>query len=182
MKIVAISGSLRRASSNSALLRTAETVAPPGMRFVFYDGLESLPHFNPDRDGDDPGQAVVDFRALLASADGVVVSSPEYVHGVPGALKDALDWIVSTGELSGKPLLLLNASISGGAHAQASLKETLSVMEAEVLPSSLMEPFVRARIDPQRGIDDPVVLDALRSSLQALAAAVHAKAAAKPAD
>src|SRR5689334_18737809 len=116
MKILALSGSLRAASSNSALLRAAAALAPPGMDFTFYDHqIGALPYFSPDLDseGMTPPPAVAEFRALLAGADGVLISCPEYAHGVPGAFKNALDWIVSSGSLSGKPTAVLMASPSG---------------------------------------------------------------------
>src|SRR5687768_3855814 len=112
MKIVAISGSLRSASSNGVLLRAAARIAPEDVSIVLYDGLGRLPHFNPDddREGAEPPAEVGELRRLLIKADGVLISSPEYAHGVPGVLKNMLDWLVSTGELSGKRVALLNAS------------------------------------------------------------------------
>src|SRR5215210_7667841 len=96
MKIIAISGSLRRQSSNAALLRAAAGVAPDGIQVVMYDGLGELPHFNPDLDeeGSEPPARVRELRELLIGADAVLISSPEYAHGVPGAFKNMLDWLV----------------------------------------------------------------------------------------
>ena len=88
MKIVAISGSLRSGSSNAALLRAGAALAPEGMELVFYEGVGSLPHFNPDLDGGEPPRSVREFRALLGAADGVLISSPEYAHGIPGSLEE----------------------------------------------------------------------------------------------
>jgi len=118
MNVVAISGSLRSGSSNAALLRAAAALAPAGMEFVFYEALGNLPHFNPDLDTDTPPKSVKELRALLAACDGVLISSPEYVHGIPGSMKNALDWLVSSGELYGKPVVLLTASPSGGQWAR----------------------------------------------------------------
>src|SRR5688572_24611826 len=149
MKVLAISGSLRRESSNMALLRAAANVAPAGMEFLFYDGLGTLPHFNPDVDGetDVPPESVREWRAAVAAADAVVICSPEYAHGLPGSLKNALDWLVSSGELTDVPVILLNASPAGGRHAQASLAETLTMLSARVLPeASRMEPFLRRKL------------------------------------
>src|SRR6476661_8984174 len=112
MRVVAISGSLRVGSANSAMLLAAASVAPKGLDIVVYEGIGALPHFNPDLDGEGataPG-TVAAFRALLASAEGVVISSPEYAHGVPGSLKNALDWLVSDGLLVGKRVVLVNAT------------------------------------------------------------------------
>ena len=174
-RIVAISGSLRARSTNAALLHEAARLAPRDMEFVFYDGLASLPHFNPDLDVDDdsPPQIVREFRRLMIDADGVVITTPEYAHGVPGALKNAIDWLVSVGALVGKPVLLLNAAAAGGEYAQASLMHTLQVMNWNVLTdASLTAPFLRKKIRPGDVLDDDAAAAKLRGSLESLAAAV----------
>ena len=109
MKILTISGSLRARSSNTELLRAAQLVADPSWVFDHYDGLASLPHFNPDLDfeGATPPEPVRDLRARIAAADALLISSPEYAHGVPGSLKNALDWMVSDAAMIGKPIALL---------------------------------------------------------------------------
>jgi len=131
MRILAISGSLRLASSNTALLRAAATLAPEGVEITLYGGLGNLPHFNPDLEGTGP-PSVMDFRTRLQVSDGVLISSPEYAHGVPGVLKNALDWLVGSGEFVGKPVALLNAS-PRATYAQASLAETITVMSARIV-------------------------------------------------
>ena len=166
MNILAISGSLRARSSNAALLRAAASLVPEGMVVTFYEGLATLPHFNPDLDGDDPLPPVRDLRSLLAAADGLLVSSPEYAHGVPGSLKNALDWIVSSGELTDKPLALLTAAPGGGEFAHAALAETLGIMGARVLPEASLKTSA-ARKDA-----DPELARALAASLRTLAAAI----------
>ena len=109
--VLAISGSLRSGSSNTILLRAAAELAPRGLSVAFYEGLGELPHFNPDLDDEaNPPPQVREFRDALRAADGVMICSPEYAHGVPGSLKNALDWVVGSGELSGKPVALINAS------------------------------------------------------------------------
>src|SRR5436853_1978310 len=112
IRIVAISGSLRSGSSNTLLLRAASAIAPPGMVVDVYQGIDRLPFFNPDLDVDEVPQAVESFRATLRSAHGLLISSPEYAHGVPGVLKNALDWLVGStqGEIVDKPVALVNAS------------------------------------------------------------------------
>jgi NAD(P)H-dependent FMN reductase len=134
-RIVGLSGSLRAHSSNAALVRAAFALVPAGTETVLFEGIGLLPHFNPDLDqeGDAPPPAVAELRALLRSADGFIVSVPEYAHGLPGAFKNALDWLVSSGELAHKPVLVLNASPARGHHAQANLVATLTVIEARVL-------------------------------------------------
>ncbi|MEO5817212.1 MAG: NAD(P)H-dependent oxidoreductase [Gemmatimonadaceae bacterium] len=131
LKILAISGSLRGASSNSAVLRVAARIAPSGVRVNIYDGIDTLPYFNPDldREIDDPllPSSVRELRAAIAASDAVLISSPEYAHGVPGVLKNALDWLVGGPEMVGKRVALLNTA-PHATHAQASLAETLRTM------------------------------------------------------
>lgn len=165
VKIVAISGSLRARSSNAALLRAAARFAP----VVMYEGLGALPPFNPDLDeeGVAPPAEVAELRRLLVEADAVLISSPEYAHGVPGVLKNMLDWLVSVGALAGKRVALLNASPAGGTYAQASLLETLRTMNWNVvLEASRMEPFVTHRIVGD--LTEEQALTQLRAALAAL--------------
>jgi NAD(P)H-dependent FMN reductase len=178
LSVVAISGSLRAESSNGALLRAAAALAPPGMAITFLTGLDTLPPFNPDLDteGAVPPAPVTAFRASLAGAHGFVICSPEYAHGVPGALKNALDWVVSSGEFTDKPILLLNASAAGGGFAQASLTETLTVMGGRILEASLVKPFLRKKVSAGGELDDPEATRALSASLRALAAAARGDA------
>lgn len=173
MKIVAVSGSLRAQSSNGALLRALATIAPAGVDIETYTRLGDLPHFNPDLDfeGGAAPDPVAATRALLIAADGVVISSPEYAHGVPGSLKNMLDWLVSVGTLEGKPVMLVNASPAGGLHAQRALLETLRTMNWRVVEEAcLVEPFVRTRIRDE--LSDAAALDALRAALARFVAAI----------
>src|SRR2546425_6156409 len=99
MQILAVSGSLRAVSKNTAILEAARLLAPPRVEITLYTGLDTLPHFNPDLDtpdGRSGPEAVADWRAGVAQADGLLISSPEYAHGLPGTLKNALDWLVSS--------------------------------------------------------------------------------------
>jgi NAD(P)H-dependent FMN reductase len=172
VKVIAVSGSLRRASSNSAVIEAAALFAPPEVSLDVYAGLASLPHFNPDDDRDPLPPAVAELRAAFGSADAVLVCSPEYAHGVPGALKNALDWMVSSGELMNKPVALVNAS-PHSRHAHASLAETLTVMMAVVVPeASVTLPLTRNTITAAEIAADPGLADRLREVLAALARAV----------
>jgi|SRR5579883_301572 len=132
MHILALSGSLRAASTNTALLRAAGRLAPPDIEWVLYEKLADLPAFNPDLDEAGAPAAVADFRATIARADGLVIASPEYAHGVPGALKNALDWVVAGSEIIEKPTAFFHAS-SRGIVAQAALAEILKTMSAELV-------------------------------------------------
>lgn len=173
MKVLAISGSLRAGSSNMALLQAAAALAPAGMEITLFTGLGDLPHFNPDLDdeGVEPPPAVAALRAQVSAADGLIISSPEYAHGVPGSMKNALDWLVSYPDFAGKPVVLWNASAAGGQWAQASLLETLKTMSARVLvDASLLEPFLRRKLQPGAELADADAVRAVKASLAALAA------------
>jgi NAD(P)H-dependent FMN reductase len=164
MKIIALCGSLRAQSSNRVLLQAAARLAPEGMEVAIYEGLASLPQFNPDDDeeGATPPLAVAALRAQLAAADGILISTPEYAHGVPGSLKNALDWLVSDGALVDKPVALLNASPVGGQYAQASLVQTLTTMNWRVVGTWNAPKKIR-----DENVDDEVVA-VIRAALTAL--------------
>ena len=145
------------------------------MEIALYEKLGSLPHFNPDldRDGSTPPEPVRELRALIAEAAGVVISSPEYAHGVPGSMKNALDWLVSGPEPISKPVVLLNAAPNGGEWAQASLMETLQVMGFRLLlDASRVAPFLRQKLDGDGLLTDSESEATIRQSLDALAAAI----------
>jgi chromate reductase len=177
MHILAVSGSLKSTSTNSVLLRAAATLAPAGMTFTFYDRQSGeLPHFRPDLDeeGAVAPPPVAEWRSLVATADGLLVSCPEYAHGVPGSFKNALDWLVSTEVLTGKPLALLMASPSGAPHAWAALAPTLRVMGADlVFEASLV--FARRHLTEDGRLGDADLEAAVAKSLAALDAAIATK-------
>ena len=135
MRILAISGSLRSTSSNTAVLRTARALAPSGVEIVLYEGLSDLPHFNPDLDGEKPPKSVLQLRSEIGLADGLLISSPEYAHDVPGSLKNALDWLVASVEFPGKPTALLSTS-PRATRASAQLTEILMTMSARLIPEA----------------------------------------------
>lgn len=152
--ILAISGSLRAGSSNHAILRYLGGLAPGNVDYIIYDGLSQLPHFDPGLDNDDPPEPVSALRKLLAEADGVVICTPEYAYGVPGSLKNALDWTVSSGSLVDKPLALITAS-TGGQNAHAALLLTLGALSANVLENAtLLISFIRSKMDGDGNITD----------------------------
>jgi chromate reductase, NAD(P)H dehydrogenase (quinone) len=132
MKILAISGSLRAASSNTAALRAAARLAPLGVEIALFEGLAGLPFFNPDLDSDTVPDTVAVFRRLVGEADGILISSPEYARGVAGVLKNGLDWLVASAEFPNKPVALINTS-PRATHAQAALTLTLETMSAQLI-------------------------------------------------
>jgi len=172
MKILAISGSLRAASTNTALLRAAALLAPAGVEIDLYKGLGGLPHFNPDLEGVEP-PAVTALRARVREAGGLLFAVPEYAHGVPGALKNLLDWLVGGEEFIYKPVALLNAS-PRATHAQASLRETVRTMSGCIVQeASVAVPLLGRPADPQAIAADPELSALLRAALTAFARAVE---------
>jgi chromate reductase, NAD(P)H dehydrogenase (quinone) len=138
VRVLGISGSLRSDSSNHALLRAILPLASY-CALEIYDGIAELPHFSPDRDIAPAPAAVARWRALVRDADALVVSSPEYAHGMPGSLKNALDWLVSGIEIVDKPTLVWSASPSGALHAHPQLVEVLRTMSADVLVEAALQ-------------------------------------------
>ncbi len=113
MKILAISGSARRNSTNTAMLQAVRAVAPNEIEISIFDGVGRLPVFSPDLEGECLPEAVRDFIDVIAQSDGVIITSPEYVRSIPGGLKNAIDWLVSGDEIVHKPIALLHASHRG---------------------------------------------------------------------
>lgn len=171
MKILAISGSLRAVSLNSALLRAVARLAPADISVVLYRGLGDLPFFNPDIEANDPAP-VADLRTHIMAADALLIASPEYAHGVTGVMKNALDWMVGCEALVHKPVALLNAS-PRAVHAQAALRETLTMMSACILDeASITLPILGAQLSEDDILGHPHMVAALRAALGALRAAV----------
>ena len=171
MKILAISGSLRAASINSALLRAAARLAPPGIEVTLLRGIGALPLFNPDLESQLP-PAVTELMRAVAAADALLIASPEYAHGVTGSLKNMLDWLVSYEPFVYKPVALLNASPRAH-HADEALRETLSTMSAIVIEeASVSIPLLGAGLDESGMLQSPAVSQAIKDVLAALHRAV----------
>ena len=172
LKILAISGSLRAASSNSAILRVAARVAPEGVHVSVHDGLHALPYFNPDldREFDDPAlpPAVRGLRASITASDALLISSPEYAHGVSGMLKNAHDWLVGGAEMVGKPVALINTS-PHATHAIAALAETLRTMTVTLVEDACVSIAVPRNQTDEALAEDPAIADAVRRALASLA-------------
>lgn len=134
MKLLALSGSLRAASINSALCRAVARLAPASLRVDVFVQLGELPLFNPDREGDPPA-SVRALRSAVADADALLVASPEYAHGIAAPMKNALDWLVSFEGVVGKPVALVNASPRAH-HAYEALREVLQTMSTRIVPEA----------------------------------------------
>jgi NAD(P)H-dependent FMN reductase len=175
IKILAISGSLRKNSSNTNVLYAVSNLRPENTDFQFYEGLEHLPHFNPEIDTDSPPDPVKDLRNQLKLADGVIICTPEYARGVPGSLKNALDWIVSSGEFVDKPVAVISASShrSGGEKAHESILLTLEMIEAKIpKESTLRIGAVGAKINNKIEILDSTTSEQLKSVLNSLISSI----------
>jgi chromate reductase, NAD(P)H dehydrogenase (quinone) len=136
--VLAIAGSLRRGSVNRMLLSAAAQYAPEGMAVTVYEGLDAVPLFNEDLEADDGPQAVQRLRRAVFMADGLLISTPEYNHSLPGVLKNALDWLSRPDHapvLVGKPIAIMGATAGrwGTRLAQAALRQTLNASQALVL-------------------------------------------------
>jgi NAD(P)H-dependent FMN reductase len=145
---LAIPGSLRAASTNAALLRALARNAPAGCGVVLYDGLARLPVFNPDDEGERTPAEAARLIESVSAADGVIVSCPEYAHGVPGGLKNALDWLVSREAAVGKPAMLVHAS-PRSAHARAALAEIMRTMSFALYDGEPLEIALIGRKPPE---------------------------------
>ena len=168
MQFLAISGSLRAASSNTALLHAAKTLAPAGVEVVLYEGLGSLPHFNPDMEAEPPA-AVQALRKAAGEADALLICSPEYAHGIAGSMKNLLDWLVGSVEFPGKPVAIINIS-ARSAHADAQMREVLTTMSAKLVPEAcILLQLPRTSMDRRAIAGDPEVSAKLSKALAHLA-------------
>ncbi len=185
IRILAISGSLRQGSSNTALLeaaialssqsasQSASQSSPQTIEMKLYTGLGNLPHFNPDLEPTEPS-SVSDLRAQVKWAQGLIISSPEYAHGVPGVLKNALDWLVSGEEFYEKPVALFNAS-PRATHAQASLTEIITTMAGRMVPeASITVPLLGQKLDASGIVADPSLAGELQAAIAVFANVISA--------
>ena len=176
MDILAVSGSLRKNSFNTALLKAAKNLAPNSMRVSIYDSLAAIPPFDPDINEQNLPQIITDFRSRLAAVQGVIISTPEYAHGVPGVLKNALDWLVASSEFVLKPVLVTSVSTTelGGLRAHGSLIATLSAMNTRVIVTgSVNVPFAKSKFNADGELIDPLIRDSLMAALSIFEKAIE---------
>ena len=174
LRFLLISGSVRRGSTNVALLRTAQSVSAesrpglPGTVGALYGGLTDLPHFNPDDDRIPLPPAVADLRLQVGHADAVIFSTPEYAGALPGSLKNLLDWTIGGGEIYEKPVAWVNVSAAptGAADAYRSLRTVLTYASCRIVGEACVAiPVTRAQVGPDGLIADPLVRTAVASML-----------------
>jgi chromate reductase len=183
VRLLAISGSLRLASNNTALLRALREEAPEGVEIELWNGLKEIPPY----DGDDdvvPGPLAVEaFRALVREADAVFFATPEYNSSIPGALKNVLDWAsrpLATNAFRNKPVAVISSSAGafGGVWAAAELRKVLGAMGARVAEAELAVGHAAEKLDDQGNVIDDDVLQGLREALASLLAEVSPALAA----
>ncbi|MDQ3109400.1 MAG: NAD(P)H-dependent oxidoreductase [Bacteroidota bacterium] len=168
IKIVAISGSTRKSSSNLNLIKAIADMASENFIVAIFERLSDLPHFNPDLDNENVPEQVIDFRRQLREADGILICTPEYAIGVPGTLKNAIDWTVSSMEFSKKPVALITASLSGE-KAHSSLLGTLLIIEAQMTADTqLLISSVKTKVNQDSEIIDKETLNSVTRLIQSL--------------
>jgi len=174
MRLLAISGSLRSASYNTALLREAAGVAPHGVEVELYEGLERLPPYNEDHDTDVPPPEVARLREAIASADGVLFATPEYNGTIPGQLKQVVDWgsrpYGQGAAFYGKPVAVIGASLSdyGAMWAQDHLRKALGIAGARVADVDLPVSGAAAKFDADGTLTDPETVERLEEVVTTL--------------
>jgi chromate reductase len=174
VRILAISGSLRAASYNTALLRAAADLAPDDVELELYDGLELLPPYNEDRDVEEPASEVTRLRDAIAKADALLLATPEFNGTVPGQLKHAVDWASRpygpSASLWGKPVAVIGASVTdyGALWAQDHLRKALGIAGSRVLEIELPVGRATERFDRDGVLVDLELRDRLSEILDAL--------------
>ena len=173
MRILGLSGSLRRDSHNSSLLRAAAKALPPGVELEQFDGLAELPHYDADLDVDPAPVSVERLRDAIADADGVLIATPEYNGSIPGGLKNAVDWAsrpFPDNAWHDKPVAVIGAStgIFGAVWAQAQLRKSLGIAGARVLDAELAVGSAQGAFLPSGALRDPGLATGLRSVVGAL--------------
>jgi chromate reductase len=189
VRVLGISGSLRRDSHNTQLLRVAgEMLAGRGVQFELYDALKQVPPYDEDDDRESTPAAAAHLRAAVAGVDAVQFSTPEYNHSIPGQLKNAVDWLsrpVGQGALAGKPVAVIGASTGmfGAVWAQAELRKVLGASGARVVEGEVPLGHAHTRFDPDGSINDPNIKEQVQAVLDDLIAAIGTREealAAKP--
>lgn len=174
-KILAISGSTRKRSTNLNLIKAIIELSAGQLDIHIFEGLSDIPHFNPDLDTDHPPQNVIDFRKQLKNADGILICTPEYAMGVPGTLKNAIDWTVSSAEFSHKPVALITAS-SVGQKGHLSLMETLKIIESDISDDSqLLISYVKTKVNAEGKITDSSTLEQVKKLIVSLSNSIDKK-------
>jgi chromate reductase len=182
-RILGISGSLRRDSHNTSLLRAAAEAAGPEVELELYEGLKEVPPYDEDDDLEPRPASVTRLSSAIAEADAVLFATPEYNSSIPGQLKNAIDWIsrpVATNVLRNKPVLVVGASTGafGAVWAQAELRKVLAALGARVLDFELPVPHAHTRFD-EGALTDEETGARLAEGLEALAGEIRLREGAQ---
>lgn len=165
MKILALSGSLREKSYNKSAIEALSQVVPEGVEVSVFDGIRDLPLFNPDLE-EERVPAVERFKGALGNSDGLVIASPEYAHGISGAMKNALDWLVSGEEFIRIPIMLINTSPRAH-HAQEALREVVVTMSGSIVENACLSlPLLGSGLNSAEILQDAELSASLESHLQ----------------
>jgi chromate reductase len=180
MKVLAISGSLRRDSHNTSLLRAAAELMPEGVELELWDGLKAVPPYDEDDDIETAPAAVAELRDAIAGADAILFATPEYNHSIPGQLKNALDWAsrpLATNPLRNKPVAVVGASMGafGAVWAQAELRKVLGATGARVVDAELAVGHAHNRFDENGRLTDDDLREQLAVVLHALVTVTEAR-------
>jgi chromate reductase len=175
-RLLLISGSVRDGSTNTAVLRTAQALAPNGVEAVLFEGITELPHFNPDDDAE--GKAVpapvAAMRQAVGEADAILICTPEYAGAMPAVLKNLLEWTIGDGGTYGKPVAWINASgaaaPTGGGDAHDSLRKVLKYSGADLVEEACARiPLSRSQISDSGLVDDAEAANAIATTVKTLA-------------
>ncbi|MES2881963.1 MAG: NADPH-dependent FMN reductase [Bacteroidota bacterium] len=164
-KVIAICGSTRQNSINHSLIQAIVALSAERLDITVFNGIANLPQFNPDNDGEHVADAVADFRQQINDVDGIIICTPEYAHGVPGALKNAIDWTISSSQFPHKATMLITAA-TDGSFAHNALLETLKTIEAKNIHNlQLVISFAKTKINNNNQITDGETLHEVESLL-----------------
>lgn len=175
MKILAISGSTKRGSTSHSILSHISDTHSGEFECEIFDGIEKLPHFDPSvADADLPAE-VLDFRKKISASDGVIISTPEYVFSIPGSLKNAIEWCVSSTVFSHKPIAIIVAAASG-TKAFESLDLIMTTLET-ILPDSskLLIQGAKGKVDSDGNIIDEATKNNIKTLVQSLLESINSK-------
>jgi NAD(P)H-dependent FMN reductase len=176
VQILLVSGSLRRRSTNLAVLRTVQAVASEGVVASLFEGMGDLPHFNPDLDAEPLPPAVSDLRAQIRGVDALMFSTPEYAGALPGSFKNLLDWTIGddhAGSIYEKPVAWINASPRGAANAHESLGKVLGYVHARVVTAACIHvPVAEAQIADDGSVAERHIREQIAAAVSELAEAV----------
>lgn len=176
-QMLLVSGSLRSKSTNTAMLRTAQAMAPSEVQAVLYERLAGLPHFNPDNDTDPLPASVAALRAQIHAADAIVFSTPEYAGAMPGSLKTLLEWTIGDdqpGSIYQKPVAWINVSPRGAKDAHESLRKVLGYAHADIVEAACADiPVTGAMVGDDGQITDRESRNRVAAALATLAHSIR---------